>query len=45
MKKLVIYGGLNGIEYIKDRKSKKVIYVGDKKSKLGKVKTYPKSES
>lgn len=41
MNKLIVYCGLNGVEAIKNRETKKTVYFG-KKSKLGKVKTYPK---
>ena len=43
MPKLTIYCGLDGIEAIGNPKSKKIVFIGNtKKSKLKKVKTYPK---
>lgn len=41
MKNQVLYFGLNGLEAIKDRKTKKIVYFG-KKSKLTKPKVYLK---
>ncbi len=44
MKKLTVYCGLNGVEAIGNPKAKKIVYIGQK-SKLGKVKTYPKQKA
>lgn len=43
MSKLIVYCGLNGIEAFKDRKTKQIVFIGNK-SKL-KVKTYPKTKA
>lgn len=44
MSKLIVYCGLNGVEAIKSRKTKKLIYMGNSESKLG-IKSYPKSKA
>lgn len=44
MAKLIIYCGLNGVEAIKCRKTKKVVYIGNRESKLG-LKSYSKSKA
>ena len=44
MSNLIVYCGLNGVEAIKNRKTKKIIFIGNRKSKIG-LKTYPKSKS
>jgi hypothetical protein len=46
MGKLIIYCGLDGVEAIRNPKSKKIVFIGNpKKSKLKKLKTYPKAQS
>ena len=43
MGKLIIYCGLDDVEAIGNPKSKKIVFIG-KKSKLKKLKTYPKAQ-
>lgn len=44
MSNLIVYCGLNGVEAIKNRKTKKIVYIANREPKIG-LKTYSKSKA